>query len=331
MRDAMSIGSCVRAAAIGAAIAVSLLDAPLTRPAFAARGFDIDLDDRVDPVRPGEEIVYEIGIENSFETPAPDTIVTDFLPPGTTYVAAYRQPDYAEIPAEVDSGVVRWHLGDEPSCGNVGLPPCRDIWAVLRVDDDVAPGTVLMNHVEMTSSDPVNYPTHQDTTYTSVGSAAIRNAKVTFPRTPGRDRITVRADLARSGLQTPSSPPPPTLDPSAGVHIMLREPGQAPVLDIDVPGSALRCSGTVARHCQLDDPSLYRPLGLDRLTIFLPFLLQQRNNAQVLVRTASLTLPDDFGPDLELTIDSGGVTYVDDATLRAAPNRLTYLHTQAEP
>ena len=320
-----------RAAAIGAALAGALLVAPLAAESFAARGFDIDLDDRVDPVRPGEEIVYEIGIENSFESPAPDTIVTDFLPPGTTYVAAYRQPDYALVPAEVDSGVVRWHLGDEPSCGNLGLPPCRDIWAVVRVDSDTAPGTVLMNHVQLTSSDPTNYPTHMDIAYTSVGSAAIRNAKVSFPRTPGRDRITIRADLARSGLATPTSPPTATIDPLAGVRIVLGEPGQVPVLDLTVPGSALRCSGTVARHCQLDDPRLYRPLGLDRLTIFLPFLLQQRNNAQVMVRTAALSLADDFGPDLELTIESAGVAYVDQATPHVVVNRLTYRHTQAEP
>jgi uncharacterized repeat protein (TIGR01451 family) len=53
---------------------------------------DVDLADRVDPVPPGGDIVYEIELENFTDQAAPDVVVTDFLPPGTTFVSAYRQP-----------------------------------------------------------------------------------------------------------------------------------------------------------------------------------------------------------------------------------------------
>ena len=303
----------------------------LPTAAGASRLFDVDLDDRVDPVPPGAELVYEIEVENSFLLPAPDTVVSQTLPPGTTFVAAYRQPDWAEIPGEILPGEVRFHLGDEPSCGNVGLPPCRDIWSVLRVDEDVEPGTVLMSRVEVTSSNPEAYPPHVDSIYTSVGTAAIRTGRVTFARTAGRDRVSVEADLGRAGLPNPLLPAPPTIDPTTGVRVVVRDAGGFTALDLTLPGDAFKCSGTVARRCRLVDPRAWRPSGLDRLNFFLPMVFQQRNNAQVLLRTAALTLPDDFGPTVEITIESDGATFVDEAEFVPGPNRLAYRHRQTEP
>jgi uncharacterized repeat protein (TIGR01451 family) len=332
MRCARAHGGASGALAVGVTLTTLLL--VLTAPPRAAAGtrfFDIDLDDRVDPVRPGEDVVYEIEIENNRTTAAPDVVVTDFMPPGTSYVAAYRAPDYTEIPAQVFSDRVEWHLGAIERCGQLGLPPCRTIWAAFRVGNGVAPGTVMENVVTMESSDPFNFPAHQDQTYTSVGSAAIRKARVILPVLPDRDRVSVEADLARNGRHTPSDPPPPTIDPADGVRVVIAEPGGATALDITVPVTAFRCLGRASLRCRLATPRDWRPLGLDRLNIFLPLVHLQRNNAQVIVRTSKITLPDDFGPVVRLTIESGGVTYTDDATLIAKGARLAYRHKQTQP
>lgn len=324
-------GFCPRIGRTAIAVAAACILALCGGRAEASRVFDIDIDDRTDPVRPGEHAVYELNVENSLTTPAPDVVVTDFLPPGTSFVAAYRAPDFSAIPTDVVGGQAHLHLGQLDSCGNLGLPPCRDVWITLKVDQSVAPGTVLTNHVVMSSSDPVTFPDHQDTTYTSVGTAAIRKAKVALPVTPGRDRVYAEADLARDGMSTPSDPPPPTLNPADGLRVILREPGGATALDVTVDGDSLRCHGTATVGCKLGSPSDWKPLGLDRLTLSLPHTSSQRNNAHVLVRTSALSLPDDFGPVLELTIVSGGVTYTDVAELIPHVNRLTYAHKQSVP
>lgn len=331
MRCARAKGRGSGALVVG--VILTLIALVLVAPprAAAQRVFDVDLDDRNDPVRPGEDVVYEIDVENSRTFSAPDVVVTDFLPPGTSYIAAYRAPDYAEIPAWIFSDRVEWHLGALESCGHIDLPPCRDIWAVIRVGAGVDPGTVLHNLVTMTSSDAVNFPAHQDQTYTSVGSAAIRKARISLPIVPGRDRVSAEADLGRDGRRTPFDPATPTIDPTEGVRVILSEPGGATALDITVPGSAFRCIGTASVRCRLADPKAWRPLGLDRLNIFLPLIHLQRNNAQVIVRSGQLSLPDSLGPVLELTIESGGETYTDVATLEPGANRLVYAHKQSEP
>ena len=297
-----------RCAASALALAVAL--------AFAAggaqavpRGFDVDLDDRNDPVRPGEEVVYELAIENSLLAVAPGVVVTDLLPPGTSFVEARRAPNWSLVPANVLADRVELSLGDLASCGAVDLPACRDVWVTLRVDADVAPGTMLLNQVVMTSTDPAGFPTHRSRIFTSVGSAAIRAARVLMPTTAtGRDTVSVEADLARDGRRSPLAPAPPTLDPAAGLRVVLREPGGAVALDVELPGSAFRCRGTSSVRCRLENPSAWRSSGLDRLDLFLPATASQRNGAQVLVRTSKTTLPDDFGPVLEIVVESAGTT-----------------------
>jgi hypothetical protein len=112
---------------------------------------------------------------------------------------------------------------------------------------------------------------------------------------------------------------------------VIREVGGPAVVDVSIAASDLRCSGASALRCRLDDPAAFRPLGLDRILLFLPHELTQRSNAQILVRTAALSLPDDFGPEIELVIESDGVTYDDTAQLLPAPHRLTYRHPQSSP
>jgi len=302
----------------------------LAHPA-GARSLDVSLDDRVDPVPAGEEVVYEISLDVTSSGPAPGVLVALQLPPGTTFVSAVRQPDYAPLSGDVVGDEVRFDLGEEPSCNGKDLPACADIWALVRVDASVDAGTVLQATAVATSTNPADFPSDQHTVYTSVGSLAIRKGRVNFSATPGRDRIIAAADVGRVGWPSPTDPLPPTLDFSGGIRVMLGEAGEAPVVDVTVPGNAFRCSGSASQRCRLADPKLWRPLGLDRLNIFLPLTFAQRNNASVLVQSYNLTLPADIGPAMELTIEAGGETYTDAALHQATGRRLVYTHTQAKP
>jgi hypothetical protein len=296
-----------------------------------ARALDVSLDDRVDPVPAGSELVYELDLDVTSGVPAPGVVLTLQLPPGTSFVSAVRQPDYAPIAGDVVGDQVRFELGDEPSCNGTDLPACAAIWALVHVDGSVDPGTVLAATVVATSTAPDAFPTDTHTTYTSVGSLAIRRGRVNFSATPGRDRVQLEADVGRAGWPSPNDPLPPTLDLSGGIRVRMGEAGAAPVVDVTVPADAFTCTGSAALRCRLADPKVWRPLGLDRLNVFLPLDFTQRNNATVLVRSYALALPDDIGPEMELTIDAGGETYADSALHSASGQRLVYTHTQAKP
>jgi len=297
----------------------------------AARALDVSLDDRVDPVPPGGELVYEIDLDVTFASPAPDVVITLQLPPGTSFVSAVRQPDYAPITGVVDGDEVRFELGEEPSCNGSNLPAFADIWVLVQVDGSVDPGTILAATAVATSSNPGSFPTDSHTVYTSVGSLAIRKGRVNFSATPGRDRMQFEADVAREGWASPSATLPPTLDLSDGIRVRMGEAGEDAIVDVTVPGSAFTCIGTASVRCRLSDPKLWRPLGLDRLNVFFPLQFAQRNNATVLVRSYNLALPPDLGPDLELTVDAGGETSTDTALHALKGRRLIYTKIQSKP
>ena len=305
-----------------------LLLAPVTA---GARALDVSLDDRVDPVPAGEEIVYEIDLDVTAATDAPDVEITLALPPGTNFVSAVRQPDYAPIAAEVVGDEVRFDLGDEPSCNGKDIPACAAIWALVRIDGGVDPGTILAATVTATSSSPSSFPTDTHTVYTSVGTLAIRKGRANFSATPGRDRVQLEADVGRVGWPSPLDPLPPTLDLTDGIRVRMGEAGEPPVVDVTVPLDAFICRGTASIRCRLADPKTWRPLGLDRLNVFFPLDFAQRNNATVLARSYTLELPDDFGPELELTIDAGGETYADTALHELKGRRLVYTKIQSKP
>ena len=309
---------------------VAALVLALAAPA-SARSLDVSLDDRVDPVPAGENLVYEIDLDVTAAGPAPGVVLTLHLPPGTTFVSARRQPDYALIAADVDGSDVRFDLGEEPPCNKKDLPACNAIWALVHVGASVDPGTVLAARVDATSTAPGAFPADSHTVYTSVGSLAIRKGRVNFSATPGRDRIQFDADLGRAGWPSPNDPLPPTLDFSNGIRVQLGEAGAAPLVDVTVPGDAFKCTGIASRRCRLVDPKLWRPFGLDRLNLFLPHDFLQRNNASILVQSTNLALPPDIGPEMELTVQANGETYTDSALFVAGGRRLTYTHTQVKP
>jgi len=299
--------------------------------AASAKPLDVSLDDRVDPVPVGEELVYEINVKVSSTVPAPGVVVALQLPPGTTFVSARRQPDYAPIAGQVAGDVVTFDLGDEPPCDKKNLPACADIWALVHVEPSVEPGTVLRSDVTVTSSDPASFPADVHTAYTSAGSLAIRKGRVNFAAVPGRDRIQIEGDVGRAGWESPLLQPPPNFAVFNGVRVRLGEAGGTPVLDVTVPGISFKCTGLASVRCSLADPAAWRPLGLDRLNVLLRFNGVQRNNAYVSVRTHNLDLPDDIGPEMELTLDANGETYTDSAEFLASGNRLIYTHLQSKP
>lgn len=297
---------------------------------------DVDLGDRVDPVRPGEEIVYELEVENFTDAYAPDVVVTDHLPPGTTFVVAHREPDWSVVPAIVDADSVRFELGSVAPCDQSGTPRCRDLWVVLRVDPGVPNGTLLENRVSVLSSDG-SLPPNEATTVTMASSAALRSVKLNVGR-PERDRAKIRADLARAGLPTPLDPPTPTIDLGEGLSLGIGTPGEPPLFEVVVPAGEMECSSDenpLRRvRCKLRDRRLWKPLGLTKLDVILPgYLSSQRNNAQLSLKLARLDIPADIGPAFELRLTAGGISYTHEVVLE--PNKsgrtLSFAKGQGEP
>jgi uncharacterized repeat protein (TIGR01451 family) len=232
---------------------------------------DVDLADRVDPVPPGGDIVYEIELENFTDQAAPDVVVTDFLPPGTTFVSAYRQPAWDEVAAEVEPGLVRLLVGSVAPCDMGDTTRCRDIWLALRVDESVSAGAVVENRVRIESSDPLDYPTNEASRPTTVGTAKIDTARLLVGE-PGRDGFTLRVDIGRSGLRRAIDPPTPTIDPSGGLLLRVGAPG-TPLLEIDIPPSALLHHPRQPRAAdpmQARSRNAYASLRLTSLVLDLP-------------------------------------------------------------
>src|SRR5690606_24805663 len=107
-------------------------------------------------------------------------VATLELPPGTTFLSARRQPDWEPIDGSVAGNTVSFDLGDVPPCDKKGLPACRDIWARVRVEPEVEPGTIMQASVSVTSTDPATFKPDSHATYTSAGSFAIRKGRVNF-------------------------------------------------------------------------------------------------------------------------------------------------------
>lgn len=299
---------------------------------------DVDLDDRVDPVRPGEDVVYEVEVENFTTQIAPDVVLTVHPPPGTIFVGARREPDWAEVPSQAVGDAIVLDLGGVHPCDHPGWPRCRDIWLTLRVDPGVAEGTVLENRVAIASADAPTYPPNEVTTYTTASSAAVRQAKVFVGHAP-RDRAIVELDLARDGIPAGDDPPSPTIDLGDGVRVVLGEPGAEPILDVTVPAEQLRCTNPSQdpnrlTSCTVRDPKAFRPLGLQRLQLRTkPYLRVQRNNTQVRLRGFFLDIPESTGMELEVRLEAAGEVFADRFVVEPSPNGRfrRYGHHQGEP
>jgi hypothetical protein len=309
--------------------------APLAAPsfAFAARNFDLKLDDRVDPVAPGDEMVFEVDVKIRGGATAPGVSIELLVAPELEFVEARSGPLWEPVPAEIVGAAVRLDLGDEPPCGDKDLPVCSEVWAVFAVDPGAAPGTVFATTAAMTSTDPDEFPTDSGVVYTSVGSLALRSGRVVVDA----GRVQLKAHVGRSGMHTPFDPSPPNIDLTAGLQIRMGEAGEPPVLDVFLPADALRCVGRgdvrLPERCFPDDPEPWRALGIRSLKIFKNGDFAQRINAVVRLTLDDVVLPPGFGPELELVLEANGVTYEDVATFeeRDGGRVLVYSHTQLEP
>lgn len=335
-RRVLLVALAVTALAL-AALPAGAQNEPIT-PRDQEFPLDVDLDDRVDPVRPGEEIVFEVEVENFTDAVAPDVVLTIEPPAGTSFVVAHREPDWHEVAAQEVGGRFVMALGGVEPCDRPGVSRCRDLWVTLRVDPGVPPGTVLETRAAVASSAPVSYPPNETSVFTSVGSAAVRRAKI-FVGRPQRDRAIVQLDLARNGLRTRLDPPPPTIDVSQGVRVVFGEPGEAPLLDVTVPADKLRCTNPTndparVKTCGLRDPRTFRKLGLARLQIIQrPYLAVQRSNAQVRLQLSSLDVPVETDHELEVTLEAASEVYTDRFVTEDGPRGRfrQYNHHQGQP
>jgi uncharacterized repeat protein (TIGR01451 family) len=299
---------------------------------------DVDLDDRVDPAAPGQEIVYEVEIENFTGAVAPDVVLTSVLPPGTTFVVAHREPDWAEIQGTVVGDRVSFDLGDVVPCDRPGVPRCRDVWLVLRADESVVPGTRVEHRVEIETGNPAAFPPIAASVFTAVSSAAIRHATLHTGR-PGRDRAILDADLARTAWRTRLDPPPPNVDPSQGIRVRLDEPGGQLLTDITIPMAELRCTNPSAdphrtRTCRPTNRQALKAAGIQKLELTLRATSTvQRNNARIRLRLARISIPLGSVENLRLTLDAAGETYTDTVPLAplADGRRFAYARSQGEP
>jgi uncharacterized repeat protein (TIGR01451 family) len=331
-----SRGARVAAAILWLGTGVLLVGGSAAGPNDAEYPLDIDMGDRVDPVRPGGQIVYEVEVENFTDEVAPGVVVTEHLPAGTHFVAARREPDWAMLSAVVEAGEVRIPLGDVAPCDQADTARCRDLWIVLGVDGSVSEGTRLTNRVSVESSDE-RLPPNEATTVTTAGSAAVRAAQIDMGR-PGRDRAALRADLARDGLATPLDPPTGTIDLSEGLVLRLGWSGQSPWFDAALSASELECRGSGSGlrrvRCGLRDRRAGKALGIKKLRVLLPgYLAAQRNNASVNLKLAGLALPAPGGTSLRIELEAGEEIFADEIELEArrGGRQLRFRRSQGDP
>jgi len=324
----ISIPCCARLLAVAGLLGlfVGLRDAAALEREFP---LDVDLADRVDPVPPGGEIVYEVELENFTDLAAPGVVVTDFLPPGTTFVSAYRQPAWNEVASEVEPGLVRLLVGSVEPCDIADTARCRDIWLTLRVDESVSLGAAVENRVRIESSDPLHYPTNETSKRTTVATAKIDTARLLVGE-PGRDGFSLLVDVGRSGLRRAIDPPTLTIDPSGGLFLRVSAPGTPPLLEVDIPPSDLVCTdphGNPARpiRCKLASRKAYAAIGLASLVLDLPsYIAAQRSNARLRLTGRRITIDPAIDPSIEVEIEAGGSSYSAEAPLSGTGRRRTY-------
>jgi uncharacterized repeat protein (TIGR01451 family) len=112
-------------------------------------------------VAPGGQIAYTINWSVSGNEPAQDVIIEDTTPVNTTFASASGAPTI-DTPGVGNTGLVRWHLGNQPSgaSGTVTL--------VVNVRSPLTNGTPINNIVSI--RDTNGGATDQDTATTTISS-----------------------------------------------------------------------------------------------------------------------------------------------------------------
>jgi len=101
----------------------------------------------------GEVLTYQLRYGNNGNRTAQNVIVTDPLPPGTTFVASTFEVGVDGLAERTSRGTVVWNVGTlDPGAS-------RQFELVVRIDDSTLPGTVLANAVVINADnegDPCN-------------------------------------------------------------------------------------------------------------------------------------------------------------------------------
>ena len=116
--------------------------------------YDISVEksDVKDPIPAGWTQQYTLVVSNLGDADLPDVIVTDTLPPGTLHQGATPAGDW-----NPDTGTVVWNLG------SIASDQSETIQLYVHTLSNTAPGTVLHNEVEVTSSAGVSDTDSADT------------------------------------------------------------------------------------------------------------------------------------------------------------------------
>jgi uncharacterized repeat protein (TIGR01451 family) len=157
--------------------------------------------DAPDPVTAGSNLTYTFQLRNYGPDTAPNTSVTDVLPPGTTFVSATPPGGWSCVTPPVgSSGTVRCSISSFPT----GTPVTFTL--VVRVASTVANGTVLTNSVSTTSgnNDDAASSNTLSMTTTVVSPAASADLAVTKVDTP--DPVPAGRDLTYTIVVTNNGP-----------------------------------------------------------------------------------------------------------------------------
>lgn len=127
---------------------------------------------------PGGDIQYRILVQNNGNSAAPDVRITDTLPLSTTYVT---QQNYSDFAVQVVGDQVIWSK-DSFASGNYAY-----LYLTIHISDTVAPGTMLTNTVEASTSRPETDDTNNTDAASNQVQARTRDMYVSKAKNAGKE------------------------------------------------------------------------------------------------------------------------------------------------
>lgn len=231
--------------------------------------------DDPDPVAPGSLLVYTLAYTVSGNDPAPNVVITDAIPAGTTFVSATGGLTL-DTPPVGGSGVVTWFLGDLLPVGSGILQETGVVSFIVRIDPIVTSGSI--NNIAFIRDDSGASDQDDETTQLNVGPIlAINKVSSTGGLVAPGGRITYTIVAANNG----NSPATNAVisDPLPGNVTFV--PG---TISLDPPGSGLPGS---------QPPSLASGLTIDpgeRVTVtFVAMVDPVATDGTQIVNTAMIT------------------------------------------
>ncbi|MEM7093500.1 MAG: hypothetical protein AAF567_10900 [Actinomycetota bacterium] len=173
------------------------VNAPNSTDVSRAADLSIAKVDQANEVAAGTDIVWDLTVTNDGPSDATDVVVTDTLPPDTTFNAAASSAECSAVGSTVTCTL---------AAVTVSTPGALVIAAT--VDSLVAPGTVLTNSATVSAdeTDPVpgNNSDTEETTITQVNDLAIAKSASPEPVVPG-EQVTWTITLSNNGPSNASN------------------------------------------------------------------------------------------------------------------------------